>query len=215
VRLYLLAAVPFFFLLAFPDEKTGTEETFLGSLLGTAYYQAVEPPFSPHEAPPAEVVGDSTARAAWLEEQTRSREQDAALAEAMDADVRAGFQRVIDILSMVVGIVMVPLLGLIVGLGMRSKEPYVAGLIFSLHLHTVAYLMAAVSWAAGAGFGPGFTAGGVYLIAARMHLKGESIPYATVATLGIAAAYLVSFIYLCFLVVWLLAYLAPGWTFGV
>lgn len=133
----------------------------------------------------------------------------------MDAGIRAGFLRIMDLLSIVVGLLMVPLLGLIVGFGMLSKEPIVASLVFSLHLHTVAYLLAAASSIAGVGFGPGFGAGGVYLVAPRMHLKGESIPYATLATLANAAVYIVSFIFLCIMVVWLLAHLAPEWAFTV
>ena len=69
--------------------------------------------------------------------------------------MEGGIRRVFDLLPISAGLVMVPFLAALLILGSRARKRFVAHLVFSLHLHTIAYTLAGVGWFFGVSRLPG------------------------------------------------------------
>jgi len=214
VRLYLLAAIPFFFVFSLPKDETIQRQGFLEFLVWASYMEAEAPAFSPHEAPPAGVATDSVARAEWLERRREEGAVDDALQEVADRKVGTGVRRILDILPIVVGIIMVPLLALFLAFGARPAERFVARMVLSLHLHTVGYVLAVFGWIMGLGLGLGFFGAALYFGAARHRLKPDSILVIVVLTVVIPSLYALGFMLVYVGLLRGLSAFAPGWIFA-
>jgi hypothetical protein len=97
---------------------------------------------------------------------------------------------------------------------MRPRERFVARLVFSLHLHTVGYILAAIGWLTGWPVVLGLSAPTLYYGAARRRLKGESVATVAASALLTLGAYFVGFVMVYAGFVQGLAWLAPGWVYG-
>lgn len=211
LRLYLVAAVPFFFFLA--QRTVGHDSTSLLADMVTIGYLTANPmpAGEPAMAPlPPELRNDSAARAKWQREYQRRRAENKAVHEASNREIRGGVRNVFGVLPIVVGLVMVPLLAVISGGGHRK---FVAKLVFSLHLHTVGYTALMLSWLVGGGTLGGLGAAALYLGVARRNAFGDSRLAATLNGIAIPAVYLAMFMVLYVGFVGGMSELAPSWIF--
>lgn len=214
VRLYLLAAIPFFivFFTARLDDGLSPLEMLTGDLiLNQAQQPASLPPLQPLSA---EAASDSAARAEWRTEFERRREFNRAVADGTNAQVGTGVGRIFDVLPVVVGVIMVPLLGLLLGIGATQPRRFLTRLVMALHLHVVAYAIAVGAAAVGTGLWVGVIGSGLYLMPARREVLGDSWARTLVVSPVIVFLYCLAFLFIYIGFVQLLVQLAPQWFSG-
>lgn len=211
LRLYLLAAIPFFLVFTSSTREDG-RLSFLGLVATIPLFDEEQPTLGPQG--PA-VSSDSIVRADWQREFERRAVFNDSVARILDQRIDAGVRRVFNLLPIGVGLTMVPLLALLLAFGTRPPMRFIARLIFSLHLHTVAYAVALLGALLGVAFYFGTLGSGLYLAAARRHALHES----WVRAIGVAAVTVVLYggafliVYISF--VQLMGAVAPGWIYGV
>ena len=220
VRLYLLIAIPFFFALAARSSAVDLEEesvleAILVIMVEGSYLVFQAPRSNPPVAPlPVALREDSAAWEEWRAESNRRQAEDDSLDALIDQRVAVGEGRVFDLLPIAVGITMVPFLALLLGFGSRDRRRFVAHLVFSLHLHTVAYAFIGIGWLFGASPLIGMAGGTVYMGAAFHRITAESIATVVLKCLIVPLGYaVVLFVFYVGMVAGL-ANLAPGWFFG-
>ncbi|MFC1791842.1 DUF3667 domain-containing protein, partial [Gemmatimonadota bacterium] len=192
LRLYFLAAIPFFFLVAVEAKKAAWETVGILEIMVWEGYSTTHDA-SPYEVSldplPAELRDDSLARAEWRREFEELRAENRAAREAESQGVGAGVQRTTDLLPIAVGIIMVPFLAILLAVASRPRRPFVAGLVLSFHLHMVGYVLAILSWAIGWGLVPGALGATLYLGVARQRTESESIIISAGVAFGILILY--------------------------
>jgi hypothetical protein len=216
VRIYLLAAVPFFFLISAPAERGEMNSGgFLETLVWLGLYNVDPTEYSDPLQPLApELVEDSAARAEWTRQVQERHEENRLRRETEERRLGGGIRRIFNLLPVAVGIIMVPFLAFFLAFGSSLPGRFVAHLIFSLHLHTVWYLLAILTWITGFGLQIGVVGSALYLLAARRRLTGESLIVTAFVALLLPAMYAVAFLAVYFGLVQGLAWLAPGWIFA-
>lgn len=119
-----------------------------------------------------------------------------------------------DALPIVVGIVMVPWLALLLWGLATPRRPYVAYLVFSMHLHTVIYTLIALGWLLSVGLATGYAGGAIYLAAALARISDGTMRNALAQAFVVPVFYGAVFILTYVGFVQGLAILAPEWVFG-
>lgn len=213
LRLYLLVAVPFFWVFATPSvtDEPGSILQFV--VVMPVLYQATErlDPMAPLSMGAA---ADSSARAAWQAEYARRRAFNDSASRLRDRMAETGVRRVYGLLPMGVGLFMVPLLALI--LGWRGQPPLrlIGRLVFSLHAGTVAYACALIGTVSGSAMVMGFVGAGAYLVLGRRRVFAERKADSVKLAVLFIAFYGVAFLYLVIAAVQLTAAVAPQWLYG-
>lgn len=217
LRTYLLSAAIFFLAWTLtPDnrmmigfavhgvmEQRGALPTYADSR-----YEPLQP-LSPNEA------GDTLARARWRAEyDTRRALQRSATAD-IDARVRAGVQRITDLLPLLIGVLLVPVLASLTfatiparssrgseNEGAAVRPRFMEHLVLSTHTHSVGYFLLAAAALLGA-VSPsdvglmlwfaGFAATTVYLLAAVRRNFGAGAGLLAVAAVLLPAMYAFAF----------------------
>ena len=216
LRVYLLVAIPFFFALSMQTAEGSAERGLLEFVVEGTYSLSDNvlsdrnPPMQPL---PPELASDSAARAEWRAEFERRRAENRDLALAAERTIQGGVSRVFDALPIVVGIVMVPWLAILLWGLAGPRRPFVAYLVFSMHLHTVLYSLIGLGWLLGSGFLTGLIGGGAYLGVALARIgdssKGNAIAQAVVVPVFYGSVFIVTYA----VFVQGLAVFAPGWVF--
>lgn len=221
LRVYLLFAVGFFFLFSLRtgDDSAGEQNVYalliyvgyeVSGLGGNAAFQD-EPLLGPL---PADQASDPVARAEW---QRRFEARRAGVRERRaqdDARVAAGLRRMVDLASVLVGVVMVPLLAWMLAVGVGQGTRYVARLVASLHLHAAAYALFAVVMLVSAPLLLAVAGSFLYLGLALRRLGGHGWFHAFGRALLVVVAYAISFTVLYGAMVFTTAQVAPEWVFG-
>jgi hypothetical protein len=216
VRLYLLAAVPFFFFLAQRTlRRPLAGDDLLGLAVAVSYLESRPEAYNEPLGPlPAERANDSVARAQWRAEFERRREENEAISGATDRTIREGIRNLFGILPIAVGVVMVPLLAVLLAAGAGGAHRFVARIVFSLHLHAIGYVLVMLGWLMGAGAAVGLGVSGIYLAMARRRVLGESWTAAALVGVTLPVVYLALFLTIYVGVVQGLAWAAPWWVFA-
>lgn len=215
LRLYLLAAVPFFFVFftaSRVEERADPLEYLVGDLIFTAFER---PEFLPPLAPLSpESLDDPTARAEWQEEFQRRQSHNDSITNAVNERITVGVQRVFGLLPAAVGLAMVPLLALIFAPRAEPRPRFIARLVLALHVHAVGFVVAVLGAPFGVGLSVGLGGSSLYLVAARRRLLHESWLEASFLGLCTAVVYVVVFFiaYIGFVIS--LVTLFPQWTSG-
>ena len=204
-------AIPFFIISAttqLGDDQENILEFFVGvpAFVASSEFLPPQGPLGPGQ------VDDPLARAEWQQEFARIQSHNDSIAAIESRRYTQGLARVFELLPIAVGVVMVPLLALL--LRLRTEARFIARLILSLHIHTVAYGAILVGAVVGQGFLFGAVGSGLYLAGARRRLYGESWYAALAVSTFTLMAYGVAFVLLFLGMVLLLAAIAPGWTYG-
>lgn len=211
LRLYLLMAIPFFIISA-TTQPGDDQESILELLVSLPTFDDSSE-FLPPQGPLApEQIADPLARAEWQQEFARIRSHNDSIAAVQSRRYTQGLARVFELLPLAVGVVMIPLLALL--LRLRTEARFIARLILSLHIHTVAYGAILVGAVVGQGFLFGAVGSGLYLAGARRRLFDESWYESLAVSTFTLMAYGVAFLGFFLGMVSLLAALAPGWTYG-
>jgi hypothetical protein len=180
-----------------------------------SYYDSEEPEYHDPISPlPPELVDDSVARAEWTRRSEQRREENRARQEATERSVDSGIRHVRDLLPVAVGIIMVPLMALLLALEAPSGERFVARLVLSLHLHTVAYILTVIGWMVGLGFLFGSVGAAVYFGVTHRRIRGGSDFNAAIVAILIPLIYGICFLFVYMGLVQGLAWVAPGWAFA-
>ncbi len=211
LRLYLLAAVPFF--VFFTSTIQGDDQEGFFEMIAAIPLYLEGSSYLPPQGPlPPESVNDSVARAEWQREFDRISEHNDSVGQVFSARRERGLGRLFDLLPIAVGLVMVPLLALALWGGTRPR--FVARLIFSFHLHIVAYCIWMISTLFGQAIAAVSIGSLVYLTVARRRLFVEPWVVAVVVSSVTMLAYAVCFVFASVALVQLLGSLASGWTYG-
>ena len=106
LRLYLLAAVPFFLGVSVIGSEPRGGMGFFETLMTVGYANAVADiaSYEPLQPLPPELTGDSVARARWQAEFEESRREYGDRAAAQDQRIREGLDRFFELLPVVVGL---------------------------------------------------------------------------------------------------------------
>jgi hypothetical protein len=215
LRVYLLAAVPFFFVFftaSRVDERAGFLEFIVGDLI---YTGSERPDLLPSLAPlPSGSLTDSLARADWQTEFTRRQAHNDSIARVGNERIAVSVQRVFDLLPVAVGLTMVPLLAVLLAFRVRCRPLFIARLVFALHLHAVAYVVALLGAVVGAGGPVGLLGSSLYLVMGRREVFQESWAKASLLGAFIVISYAVVFLVLYIGFVQLLLGVAPEWISG-
>lgn len=216
-RLYLLFAVPFFFLASLrSDDGDPYRESFFEVVVAGVLYSSGDTALVVASDPipplPIELHDDSTARAEYRRQVEEKYASLRAREEAIGGRVSAGMRRVFDVLPIAVGIVMVPFLAIMLRIGTHGQTRFVAHLVFSLHLHAVVY---AIAWLVGLSPGwAGFIGGGIFLGVARHRILEERWLAASAGALAIPTLYALVFVGTYIAVTLRLGRLGGDWLFG-
>ena len=214
LRLYLLAAVPFFvvFFSARLDDGLSPLEMLTGDLV--SFEQDLPATLPPLQPLSVEAAQDSAARAEWRTEFERRRSFNRGVAEEVNAQIGTGVGRVFDILPVVVGLIMVPLLAMFLGIGSSRPQRFLTRVVMSLHLHVVAFAVAIAAAGLGAGLWVGVVGSGIYLIPARRAVFDDSWLRTLVASPLVVFLYCFAFLFVYIGFVQFAAQLFPEWFAG-
>lgn len=220
LRLYLLAAVPFFLLFTGHRDDPGVGERLLQDLVILNYFTPDERTAQAFGDPvllgplPADRWGDSLARVEWRNEFQRLQAERLARQAEVDRSIEAGVRNVFELLPIAVGLLMVPWLALLLGLDRRSRDRFSSLLVASLHVHAVGYILAVFGWIFDLGLVIGAAGAALYLGIASYRVTGDSAPDAAARTVWTPALYGLGFLLAYVVLVEALTSLAPGWVFG-
>lgn len=217
LRLYLLAAVPFFLVFsARSSEVEWGQEDFFEIVLVGAYETATGlAGYEPLPPLPPELAADSASREAWQREFQARREEYRLRFDRQNEQIIAGLRRTVDMLPVLVGVLMIPLLAVLLRATGASRESFVAATVFSLHLHTIGYVASGIGWLLGAPFVLGMLLTTAYFVGAQRTLETGTSFRAFVRGGTIAFGYVLLFavVYIGFVVAvtnWAPGLLFPG-----
>jgi hypothetical protein len=215
LRLYLLAAVPFFLLASVASGEIDWGRVDFFQIVVVGAYESATGLSGYEPLPPlaADLASDSAARAEWQREFEARRAEYRARQERESAEINAGLRRVVDMLPVLVGLLMVPLLALLLRFTEASRASFVAAVVYSLHLHAVGYLASGFGWLLGAPLALGMLLTTVYFIGAQRTLGTGTLPRALVRGGTIAVAYVLLFGGVYLGSVLMVTTLAPGLLF--
>ena len=198
LRLYLLAAVPFFFIATGAVRRDDLQVGFFGTIVLGTFLTAEEvvgdQPNTGMQPLAADERDDPEARARWRAEFERRRIENRLELEAQERRASAGLQRVADLVPIGVGVFMIPLLALMLRAGQTRERKLVAHLVASLHTHTVTFTWTGVGWLFGHPALVGAAGTALYLTGARRRLSGVSMPRALLYGFGIPLVYAAAFL---------------------
>lgn len=173
--------------------------------------------YRPLEPLPGELANDSSARAAWSEEFQRRRAEVSRQAETLETTIHGGLDQVLTVLPVVVGVIMVPVLAILLLFGPAPRGRFVGRMVYSLHLHTVGYILIGSCWLTGVPLSAGLLGTSVYLGIAELRIHGGGWRTGMLIfgqVVAVPGAYAGLFLSSYFSVVQGLATLAPGFIFG-
>ena len=217
LRIYLLIAIPFFFAVSTQTSDDPLDGGLLEIIVEGTYMLSGRDSLARRvtmEPLPTELANDSVARVRWRAEFERRRAENRTLRAATDRNVLAGIRRIFDLLPVAVGIVMVPCLAAFLWGLARPRRRFVGYLVFSLHLHAVAYCIIGVGWLFGAGLIVGTVLGSVYLGVALHRIEARSVLDAVGHAFVIPIIYGAAFIFGYVLLVEGLGLIASDWVFA-
>ena len=221
LRIYLLAAVPFFLLLSTLEYRSAGANFFHVVVEGV--YLGVVPdelrprlvPVEPMGPVPDSVRSDSALLAEWRAEYDRRQGIARANREAMDLRLREGVQRIMGLMPVLVGLIMVPGLALLLGFDPRRGERFASRLVASLHIHAVGYLIAIATWPLGIALPAGLLGATLYLGIAVYRTGDDSRAGAVLRALVTPLLYMIAFVLTYIGLVYGVTMIAPGWAFGL
>lgn len=213
LRLYLFAAIPFFFVFFSVDENLSVLEMVASDIIQVDIERpTLMPPMQPL---PATAARDSVARGEWEMEFQRRRAHNDSIFRSENERIGTGVGRVFGVLPIVVGIIMVPFLALLLSFGARPRQRFIAHLVFALHLHVVAYVSGLIGTAFGLGVWSALLGVAIYAVPARREVLGESWVKATLLASFAVVLYFVGFLITYIGFIGSLVAVAPGWASGV
>lgn len=220
LRLYLLVALPFFFV--FTTIRTGQPfvgSHGLGSVVALNFYASGRPEQLPDVAEPLpplspDSADDPVARARWQRRFEQRRIEALTRLEARNTQMERGFQRVLDLIPVAVGIIMVPLLAGLLALNGDPSERFVGRMVFSLHLHTVGFTLAVLGWIFGHGLMVAAGGSAVYLGVAHRRLREDTVANSVAIAILIPLFYAATFLVVYVLIVSAMAHFSPDWMFA-
>lgn len=230
LRLYLLSVIRFFFLFSPQKARTtprdeltlswllmaGVEAGYLTSDV-FAEDSAGHYSYAPLEPLPPELAEDSAARAAWREEFEEQRAEASREEEALVDSVQGGMSQILTVLPVVVGVEMVPVLAILLLLGPQPARRFVGRMVYSLHLHTVGYVIMAVCWLVRAPLLAGLLGCSSYPGLSQLRIHGRGWRRGIVIlgqAIAVPGAYLGIFFFTYFGLVQGLATFAPAFVFS-